>query len=59
MTQYGVAVLVKGMTLNGELRLVLNHLWASESTIRCDAVHYSAAPEFSLPGFSVLDGFSV
>jgi len=39
MIQYGVAALVKGITINGELRLVLNHFWASESAINYDAVH--------------------
>jgi hypothetical protein len=40
MTQYCVAALVKETTtINCELRLVLNHLWASESTISYDAVH--------------------
>ena len=39
MPQYGVAALVKGITINYELRLVLNHLCASESTIKYDAVH--------------------
>ena len=46
MTQYASLqaptlgpVLVKGITINCELRLVLNHLWVSESAINYDAVH--------------------
>jgi hypothetical protein len=30
MPQYGVAVLVKEGAINGGLRLVLGHLWASD-----------------------------
>jgi len=30
MTQFGVAALVKGITINCGLRLALGHLWASD-----------------------------
>jgi len=38
MTQRCVAALVKGTTINGELRLALSHLWAS------DMHHLSVTP---------------
>ena len=46
MTQYGVAALVNVITINSELRLVLNHFQVSENAINYDAIHY--------PGIEVL-----
>ena len=43
MTQYGVAALVKGITINCRLRLVLGHLWASDMCTLYVTPHYYAA----------------
>jgi hypothetical protein len=40
MPQYGVAVLVKGGAINGGLRLVLGHLWASDMCHLFVTPHY-------------------
>jgi len=39
MTQYSVAVLANGATINCELRLVLAHLEASEMYILFETLH--------------------
>ena len=42
MPQYSVALLVKGWAINGGLRLVLGHLWAS------DMYHLYVTPHYIL-----------
>jgi hypothetical protein len=39
MRQSCVADLVNGATIDGGLRLVLSHLWASENVKGCDKPH--------------------
>ena len=45
MTQSYVAALVKGITINRELRLVLSHLWVSDMHILPVTPHH----EFHIP----------